>query len=143
MDEHALHNLDPQLVHHPLIPDLPHSSQPFDATQFVHSDFNLSKIYSSSHNHLGHHHNLNSFDLAHDFHHIGLFRSCGRPYSRYRLLGLQPVVARLGYIGTPQPTAPIPGRKATLASRLLLQRSFRNPPDHHRFELASSALFLV
>ena len=72
MDEHALHNLDPQLVHHPLIPDLPHFGQPFDATQFVHSDFNLSEIYSSSHNHLAHHHNLNSFDLAHDFHHIGL-----------------------------------------------------------------------
>jgi hypothetical protein len=102
LDEHALHNLDwdsiikelglhddpglalktlhqfnhpcsdPQLVHHHLIPYLPHSDQPFDATQFVHSDFNLSEIYSSSHNHLAHHHNLNSFDLAHDFHHIGL-----------------------------------------------------------------------
>jgi hypothetical protein len=94
LDEHALHNLDwdsiikelglhddpgpalrtlhqfnpcePQVHHH--LPELPHS-QPFDATQFVHSDFNLSEIYSS---HNLAHHNLNSFDLAHDFHHIGL-----------------------------------------------------------------------
>lgn len=91
-DEHVLHNLDwdsiikelglhddpaparksvlqfnhcePQLPH---LPELP-QSQPFDPTQFDHSDFNLSEVYSSQT--LGH--NLNSFDLAHDFHHIGL-----------------------------------------------------------------------
>jgi hypothetical protein len=57
---------EPQVPHH--LPKLPHSQQ-FDPSQFVHSDFNLSKSYSAQN--LAHP-NLSSFDLAHNFHHIGL-----------------------------------------------------------------------
>ncbi|KAH7520063.1 hypothetical protein FEM48_Zijuj08G0104100 [Ziziphus jujuba var. spinosa] len=54
---------EPQIPHLPMFPQ----PQPFDPTQLVQSDFNLSELYSD-HNLAQ---NLNSFDLAVDIHHGG------------------------------------------------------------------------
>uniref|UniRef100_A0A2N9EFC3 Uncharacterized protein n=1 Tax=Fagus sylvatica TaxID=28930 RepID=A0A2N9EFC3_FAGSY len=59
---------DPQVIN---LPELPHS-QSFDPTQFVHTDFNICDINYPTQILAPDHHNLNSFDLTHDFHHIGL-----------------------------------------------------------------------